>query len=62
MSELKFSYENLTDGKKRLVKTKYLQMWDACTKTFYNKINGVVRLRKSEQLFFEQEQLLNKTI
>lgn len=51
VTEIKQKYTVLSEGKKRLLIRKYTQL-HGCIATFYNKINGKVKMRKIEQHFF----------
>lgn len=43
-------WENLTDGKKRLLIRAFVDLYGS-SRTLYRKINGEVRIRKSEEVF-----------
>ena len=49
--DIKTLYQQLSSGKKRLLMSKYTSLFGGRS-TFFNKINGVTPMRKSEQLFF----------
>lgn len=51
MSDLKELFNALSDGKKRVLVNAYTELFGRRS-TFYNKINGVTKLRNSEILFF----------
>ena len=56
------AYNALSDAQKYTLRRKYIYLFGSKA-TFYKKINGQAHLRGAEQLFFENNLLINtKTI